>query len=175
MFSRTTTNSQPPQPAAPRRPEAPAFTPPAQAQAGAPPRTAGRTASVLAADLIFEGNISGDGELLIDGAVKGDVHVSRLIVGEHAHVKGIIRGAYIEVRGHVHGDIEGKAVRLLETAHVEGDITHEQLSIDVGAFFQGRCAQFRPAAAQPAPQPPVAAPAEPAHPPNVIELEQAAR
>ena len=136
---------------------------------------------MLAADLVFEGNISGDGELMIDGAVKGDVHVSRLIVGEHAHVEGIIRGAYIEVRGHVHGNIEGKAVRLLETAHVEGDITHEQLSIDVGAFFQGRCAQFRPPVVQPAPQPvqlvtapvaeaPVAAPVA-----NVIELEQAAR
>ena len=27
---------------------------------------------------------------------------------------------------------------------VEGDITHGQLSIDVGAYFQGRCQQFRP-------------------------------
>ena len=142
-----------------------------------------RLASVLAADLVFEGNISGDGELMIDGAVKGDIHVSRLIVGEHAHVEGVLRGAQIEVRGHVHGNIEGKAVRLLETAHVEGDITHEQLSIDVGAFFQGRCSQFRPPApaAQPAPQPVqqmIAAAVEPQPAPqsaNVIDLEQAAQ
>ena len=154
-----------------------------QIQNGAPqPRTMNRAASVLAADLVFEGNITGDGELLIDGAVKGDIHVSRLVIGEHAHVEGVVRGAQIEVRGHVHGNIEGKAVRLLESAHVEGDITHEQLSIDVGAFFQGRCSQFRPPApaAQPAPQPvqQMIAAVEPQPAPqsaNVIDLEQAAQ
>jgi cytoskeletal protein CcmA (bactofilin family) len=34
-------------------------------------------------------------------------------------------------------------VKLLSSAYVEGDITHEQLSIDVGAYFQGRCLQTR--------------------------------
>ena len=110
------------------------------------PRQSARAASVLGADLVFEGSISGEGELLVDGAVKGDIHVSRLVIGEHAHIEGTVRGASVEVRGRVVGNVEGKAVRLLETAHVEGDITHEQLSIDVGAFFQGRCAQFRPQA-----------------------------
>jgi cytoskeletal protein CcmA (bactofilin family) len=138
-------------------------------------RRAAKPASVLAADLVFEGNITGDGELMIDGAVKGDVHVARLIVGEHAHVEGTIRGGQVEIRGHVHGNIEGKAVRLVETAHVEGDITHEQLSIDVGAFFQGRCQQFRPVA-QPAPQPvALHAPTAEPQPANVIELDHAAQ
>jgi cytoskeletal protein CcmA (bactofilin family) len=134
-------------------------------------------ASVLAADLVFEGNISGDGELMVDGAVKGDIHVSRLVIGEHAHVEGAVRGGQIEIRGRVHGSIEGKAVRLLETAHIEGDIAYEQLSIEVGAFFQGRCAQVRPA--QPvAAAPPAAmiAPAAPdPEPANLIELDRAAQ
>jgi cytoskeletal protein CcmA (bactofilin family) len=151
--------------------------PPMGAGASSMVRPTAKPASILAADLVFEGNISGDGELLIDGAVKGDIHVARLIVGEHAHVEGVIRSGQIEVRGHVHGNIEGKAVRLLETAHVEGDITHEQLSIDVGAFFQGRCQQFRPAA-QPAAQPVALHAPEPQAQPqsaNVIELDHAAQ
>jgi cytoskeletal protein CcmA (bactofilin family) len=118
--------------------------------ATAPARPSARVASILGPDLIFEGSISGEGELLVDGAVKGDIHVSRLVIGEHAHVEGTVRGGAVEIRGRVIGNVEGKAIRLLETAHVEGDITHEQLSIDVGAFFQGRCAQFRP---QPVVQP----------------------
>jgi cytoskeletal protein CcmA (bactofilin family) len=138
-------------------------------------RPAAKPASLLAADLVFEGNITGDGELMIDGAVKGDIHVARLVVGEHAHVEGTIRGGVIEIRGHVHGNIEGKAVRLLESAHVEGDITHEQLSIDVGAFFQGRCAQFRPAAqAVPQSLPSQSPMAEPQSV-NVVELDHAAQ
>ncbi len=174
MFSKTTTSSQQPQQSqAPRRMDAPPSAPMSPIDNGARRPTA-KPASLLAADLVFEGNISGDGELMIDGAVKGDIHVARLVVGEHAHVEGTIRGGQVEVRGHVHGNIEGKAVRLLETAHVEGDITHEQLSIDVGAFFQGRCAQFRPAAqAAPAAQTLTHAPSvDPSA--NVIELDHAA-
>ena len=175
MFSKTTTNSQQPMQAQPpRRMDVPAPTPQPMAD-NAARRATTKPASLLAADLVFEGNISGDGELMVDGAVKGDIHVARLVIGEHAHVEGTIRGGQIEVRGHVHGNIEGKAVRLLETAHVEGDITHEQLSIDVGAFFQGRCAQFRPTA-QPAPQPAqISAPAFEPQTANVIELDHAAQ
>ena len=141
---------------------------------GAPRRPIAKAASVLAADLVFEGAISGDGELMIDGVVKGDVHVAYLVVGEHARVEGAIHGGQIEVRGHVHGSIEGKAVRLLQTAHVEGDITHEQLSIEVGAFFQGRCAPLRPAQTTQA-TPMIATAAVEPQAANVIELEHAAQ
>jgi cytoskeletal protein CcmA (bactofilin family) len=118
--------------------------------AGSTARPAVRVASILGADLCFEGSISGEGELLVDGHVKGDIHVARLVIGEQAHVEGTVRGGSIEVRGQVTGNVEGKAIHLLSSAHVEGDIVHEQLSIDVGAFFQGRCSQFRP---QPVVQP----------------------
>jgi cytoskeletal protein CcmA (bactofilin family) len=41
------------------------------------------------------------------------------------------------------GTIFGKSVRLYGTAHVDGDITHEQLSMETGAFFQGRSVKFQ--------------------------------
>ncbi|OYX31482.1 MAG: hypothetical protein B7Y99_10135 [Caulobacterales bacterium 32-69-10] len=107
------------------------------------------------------------------GVIKGEVSVARLVIGERATVEGSIRGGAVEVRGKVMGNIEAKAVKLYESAHVEGDIVHEQLSIDVGAFFQGRCQQARPAPVV-AP-PPVAAvpPPAPQPSPKVVELEQA--
>jgi cytoskeletal protein CcmA (bactofilin family) len=102
--------------------------------------------SMLGPDLTYEGSISGEGELHVDGLVRGDIQVARLVIGESARVEGKIRCGHVEVRGRVTGDIEAKSVKLFETAHVEGDITHEQLSIEVGAYFQGRCQQFiRPA------------------------------
>ena len=45
---------------------------------------------------------------------------------------------------------------MVATAYVDGDITAEQLSIDVGAFFQGRVAQGQRQAPAPAPVAPVA-------------------
>ena len=145
MFSRATNNNNAktaaPAPAA-RRAEAPA------PHAAAPARAPQRVASVLAADLVFEGTVHGEGELMVDGAIKGDINVGRLIIGEHAHIEGTIRCGAVEVRGRVVGNVEAQQVKLYETAYVEGDITHGQLSIDVGAYFQGRCQQFR-APAQP--------------------------
>lgn len=167
MFNKISNTPAPPSGAAPR-PSAPAFPEQAAPQPAPAPRASARVASVLGPDLVFEGSITGEGELMIDGAVKGDIHVARLIIGEHAHVEGTVRGGSIEVRGRVIGNVEGKAVRLLQTAHVEGDVTHEQLSIDVGAFFQGRCAQFRPVAQQ-VPQQPASAPQG-----QVIEMDPAA-
>jgi len=104
-------------------------------------------ASFLSADLLFEGTISGEGELHVEGAVRGEINVARLVVGDKAHIEGVVRGGSIDVRGRVVGNIEAKSIKLYETAYVEGDITHEQLSIDVGSYFQGHCRRLLPSAA----------------------------
>ena len=110
--------------------------------------TANRVASVLGPDLVFDGSITGEGELHVEGEVRGELNVARLTIGEHAQVQGSVRGGVVEIRGKVIGNIEARQVKLYETAHVDGDIVHEQLSIDSGAFFQGRCQQFQRPAAQ---------------------------
>ena len=122
------------------------------ASSGARPASGpSRGASTLTQGLVFEGNISGGGELIVDGQVKGDIKAGRLTVGESGVIEGSVKADTIEVRGKVVGAMTGKQVRLLGSAYVDGDISHEQLAIEVGAFFQGRCTQTRPAAAAPAP------------------------
>ena len=51
------------------------------------------------------------------------------------------------------GAITSKQVRLYGTSYVDGDITHEQLAMETGAFFQGRSLKFQRPAAAPAPAP----------------------
>ena len=141
----------------------------ARPAAGASPSvTAQRAVSTLSADLKFEGQISGDGDLQIDGAIKGDVRVGRLIVGETGAVEGNASADYVEVRGRIVGNISGKQVKLVATAYVDGDITAEQMSIDIGAYFQGRVLQGRREAPAPTPAPRPAAP-EPA--PQIIDMK----
>ena len=120
------------------------------------PIASSRGLSTLSSDLQFEGGITGGGDLQIDGAVKGDVRVGRLIVGETGAVEGNVSADYVEVRGRIVGGITGKQVKLIATAYVDGDITAEQMSIDIGAYFQGRVLQGRreaPAPVAPAPRP----------------------
>ncbi|WP_312733169.1 polymer-forming cytoskeletal protein [Brevundimonas sp.] len=115
--------------------------------------------STLSAGVKYEGNISGAGELQVDGSLKGDVRVSRVVIGEGGAVEGTVHADVLEVRGRVTGAIVAKQVKLYATARVEGDITQEQLAIDQGAWFQGRCNQAKrdtPGAAMleaPAPKP----------------------
>ncbi len=138
-----------PTPAPPARPE-----PSAQPADPAvrPPRPQ-KMASLIASDMTLEGNISGGGELQVDGAIKGDVRVERVTIGEGGHVDGGVYAEAVEVRGKVSGSITAKQVRLHGACHVEGDITHEQLAMETGAFFQGRSLRLQ----RPAAQPPAAA------------------
>ncbi len=172
MFNKSKSPSpaDPKSTAIPPLPDIPAPAAPRAAQPSSPtpnPVTPGRGLSTLSADLNFEGNVSGGGDLQIDGQIKGDVRVGRLIVGETGAVEGNVSADYIEIRGRVQGAVAGKQVKLVSTAYVDGDITAEQLSIDVGAYFQGRCIQGRrdaPAAPRPqaTPQPATAASPQPA-------------
>ena len=135
------------------------------APAASAPVTSSRGLSTLSSDLQFEGHISGGGDLQVDGSIKGDVRVGRLIIGETGAIEGNVSADYLEVRGRIVGGVAGKQVKLVSTAYVDGDITAEQLSIDIGAYFQGRVLQSRrdapaavtPAAPRPAPQPSVEA------------------
>lgn len=152
-----------PSPSQAKRPAAAAPQPasPAAAPSQVP---MGKGLSTLSADLTFEGNVSGSGDLQVDGTVKGDLRVGRLIVGETGAVEGNVSADYVEVRGRIVGGVNGKQVKLLGTAYVDGDITHEQLSIDAGAYFQGRCIQGRRDAAPSAA--PASAPSAPATAPS---------
>ena len=55
-------------------------------------------ASLIAAEMTFEGNISGGGELQVDGIVKGDIRVERVTVGDGGQVDGSIFAEAVEVR-----------------------------------------------------------------------------
>jgi cytoskeletal protein CcmA (bactofilin family) len=109
-----------------------------------------RVASLISADITIEGNVTGDGELQIDGVVRGEIRVGKLTIGDTGHVEGAVIADAVEVRGRVVGALTAKQIRLYGTAYVDGDITHEQLAMETGAFFQGRSLRFQRAAA-PAP------------------------
>ena len=119
---------------------------------GAIMSVAGSSSGMLVAEnLTVEGGISGEGEIHIDGIVRGDVRIGKLTIGDTGHVEGSIFAEVVEARGRVIGAITAKQVRLYGTCYVDGDITHEQLAMETGAFFQGRSLKFqRPPAEPPA-------------------------
>jgi cytoskeletal protein CcmA (bactofilin family) len=97
-----------------------------------------KVASLIAEDLIIDGGLSGEVELQVDGVVRGDVRVARLTIGETGSIEGAVQAESVDCRGKVIGSITAAQVRLYGAAHVDGDITHDQLTVETGAYFQGR-------------------------------------
>ncbi len=146
MFSKP--SEKPTNPGAATPPE-PAFQPSTPPPAPMTPH-AKKGPSVIAADMTLEGNVTGGGELQIDGSIKGDVRAERVTIGETGQVDGGVFAESVEVRGKVIGSITAKQVRLHGSCHMDGDITHEQLAMEIGAFFQGRSLRLkRPATVTP--------------------------
>ncbi|MEQ1577448.1 MAG: polymer-forming cytoskeletal protein [Hyphomicrobium sp.] len=94
--------------------------------------------SVIGPDLLVTGNLISNGQLQVDGEVQGDIHSTHVVVGERARVTGGIIADEVVIRGHVLGSVRGKRVLLQTSSHVEGDVYHQTLAIEQGAFFEGK-------------------------------------
>lgn len=94
--------------------------------------------SVIGPDLIIHGNLMSKGEVQIEGEVQGDIHGTHIVVGEKARITGGIIAEECIIRGHVLGTVRGRRVLLQTTSHVEGDIYHQTVAIEQGAFFEGK-------------------------------------
>jgi cytoskeletal protein CcmA (bactofilin family) len=97
------------------------------------------TPSIISADLIVRGALFSAGDVQIDGRVDGDIRAGGLIIGEKAVIVGDVYAEEIVVRGRVEGGISARKVSLASTCHVEGNILHEALSVEIGAYFEGNC------------------------------------
>jgi len=73
--------------------------------------------------------------LLVRAILKG----YRVYAGETGSVTGEVSADSVRVLGKVVGPIKSKAVVLAKTANVTGEVRHESLTIDAGAFIDGHC------------------------------------
>lgn len=95
--------------------------------------------SIISSDLSVTGDLASDGELHIDGRIEGDIRCRVLIVGVNAQINGSIQADVAKVHGGVNGHLCARSVLLASSAKVTGDITHERLEIEPGAFLEGHC------------------------------------
>lgn len=113
-----------------------------------PPPLAGRSAtsgpSVIGADLSIVGNLMSAGELHIHGTVQGDIQGVNVLVRETAKITGTISGQDVIVHGEVMGSVKAERVVLAASCKLEGDVFHQSLSIEQGAFFEGKSRRGSP-------------------------------
>ena len=103
-----------------------------------PRGAAGGVPSIISSDLEIVGDLKSDGEIQIDGTVKGDIKGHMLTVGEQGKIDGSTVAETVRIFGTVNGRVQAKTVRLDKSAKVTADITHETLTIEAGAYFEGQ-------------------------------------
>jgi cytoskeletal protein CcmA (bactofilin family) len=98
--------------------------------------------AVLGKGSAFEGKLSFEGTVRIEGKFTGEIHTSdALVIGEGAEVKAeIFAGTVVVTGGQVVGNIHAKTVIELEkNARVIGNLEAPSLKIDRGVIFVGSC------------------------------------
>jgi cytoskeletal protein CcmA (bactofilin family) len=89
----------------------------------------------------IEGTLELDGEVKLEGHIKGKVSgTGVIIIGERADLQADIFAPSIVVHGMVRGEIHASdRLELHRTAQVKGIIQAARIRIDEGAAFEGEC------------------------------------
>ena len=97
--------------------------------------------SIISANLNVIGDLVSEGDIQVEGAIRGDVACRVLVLSDAAEVSGKITCETARIRGAVIGEIYAKAVLLARTARITGDIFYEHVTIEAGAVIEGQLAR----------------------------------
>jgi cytoskeletal protein CcmA (bactofilin family) len=95
--------------------------------------------SIISADLTIRGDLTGKGDVQVEGKVIGRIEAGNLVVAEGGEVEGDIVAKAVAIAGTVRGSIKAGTVTLTSTARVQGGVTHDVLAIEAGAQLEGQC------------------------------------
>lgn len=100
---------------------------------------AGDVHTLLGKGSEFEGKLSFEGQVRIDGKYSGQISTKDvLVIGEGARVNAEISAGTVIINGQVEGNIKATGmVELHPPARVKGSIESPALSMDKGVIFEG--------------------------------------
>jgi len=114
---------------------------PALATTGPAPQAQGEINTLLGPGSFFDGKLTFEGTVRIDGKLAGEIFSNDvLVIGEGAEVTAEIDVGVLIVEGTVIGNIRAKRlVELHAPARVRGNLETPSLFIEKGVVFEGQC------------------------------------
>ncbi len=105
------------------------------------PASTGDLNALLGRGSEFEGKLTFEGTVRIDGKFTGTIVTSDvLVIGEGAKVSAEINCGTVIVHGEINGNLKAKtAVELHHPAKVKGNVETPSLMIEKGVLFEGQC------------------------------------
>lgn len=94
--------------------------------------------------VVIKGELSGSGDLFLDGEVEGTVDLKQnsVTIGPNGRVKAKVNAKSLVVEGKLEGNITAsERVEIRQTANVTGDIVTKRIMIAEGSYFKGSVTQ----------------------------------
>ena len=98
----------------------------------------GGALSFIGGEVTITGNISGGGDIHLDGTVEGDVRCNTLILGQGGRIRGNIEAEKATLAGTVDGTVSAAMLLIEKAARISGDLAYDSVSIETGAQVDGR-------------------------------------
>ena len=98
---------------------------------------ADRKRSVIAEDIVIEGNIISQGILEFGGQITGDVTADAVVLTPAARVRGRVRARQLTIEGELQGAATALNVNIKTGARVKANFAYETLEVASGAQVDG--------------------------------------
>ena len=113
------------------------------------PRNSEAVETILGEGATFEGNISCEGSMRIEGKLKGNIKADHtLVVGPSGSVTGDINAKGVIIFGYVKGKIDSGLLEIKSTGRVIGEVVIEILITETGGIMRAKCEMKDPVAQQ---------------------------
>ena len=101
--------------------------------------TSGEHISIISAECYFQGTLSVQGSLRVDGHLNGSVdNAKHIIVGADGKVEGDLSAKTVIINGEVSGNICAEDLEISKTAKINGDIRAGLVLVEQGAVLNGK-------------------------------------
>ncbi|MEK9826536.1 MAG: polymer-forming cytoskeletal protein [Methylotenera sp.] len=94
--------------------------------------------SIISEGASFEGNLTFDGALHLDGKFKGNIKVDKITVGKNGALEGKFEANTIIAFGEIKGEVTCGELVLNGGSSVEGQVQYANLKIHSGASISGQ-------------------------------------
>jgi len=110
--------------------------------------------TIIGPSVMIKGNFNSQGNIIIEGTLKGDVRTSSTIyIGDKARVTANIDAKTARAGGEIKGNMKIKDhLEVVASARIHGDIECSSLSVENGAIINGKCSMLKTEKESPEPE-----------------------
>jgi len=102
--------------------------------------SSGEHFSVVSAECYFQGTLSVQGSLRVDGTLEGSVDNARhVIIGSDGKIVGDVSAELVVCGGVVEGNVCADMLEVLANASIRGDIRAKKMKVEEGGRIEGKC------------------------------------